>query len=207
VRIVTTLLATLLSLLLVSTPVLTSACDLSCRLRQESECHTVGAAAPGSRNLAMDMSCDMDMSLGHNESMIGHSVASTMDMGAPIYNENIMAADATMDDAAVSVLMSAQLEIMIERLDEATKCEVSKWGMFHRFPTNSSRAREACRQIWASMFPSSSVGWLSQHKSPGVIATVNSGSFPLRVGFQQMKLRPPPSNFFSSDPLFTALRI
>src|ERR1017187_2050718 len=79
---VTSALAALLALLIVSTSVSASACDLSCWLRQtHSDCHAVNSAIAGKDDTAMSMppgmDTGMDMGSDHNESTTGPAMTAT----------------------------------------------------------------------------------------------------------------------------------
>lgn len=132
------LLPTLLSVLLVSAPLSTSACDLSCWLHQTgSHCHSVSSATEDDQRVSasskMDMSSEAVMS-SHgaqcNEGPVRHANAGTRHHS-----------------------MSAQMNTVRGSLQAIQKSEVSSNAMFDNSNTLSPCSHETCSQASASASP------------------------------------------------------
>ena len=128
-------LAALLSLLMFSSSVSASACDLSCWLRQaRPDCH--GGDPGATKQADMSMSSDMDMGPEH-----GHSA---------------MATNITTHVAPRQVIsMSPQAEIVTHRIMRAAEPGMRTEDMPDHSRSISSCTHETCSQIWASVPPPS----------------------------------------------------
>jgi len=130
----TSLLAVLLSLLMVSTSVSASACDLSCWLHQAHfDCHTASSSTT-LEETPMSMSPDMDMSSNHSESMIQPDAGMNAIPGH-------------------SMPMSPELRMATERFESATKPELRTSALHNHSKAVSSCTHETCSQISASVSP------------------------------------------------------
>jgi len=137
-RKMTGLLPTLLSVLLVSAPLSTSACDLSCWLHQTgSGCHSVSSATED--NQRTPASSKMDMS----------SEAETSSQGAQCNEDPVRHAN----PGARHHSMSAQMNMVRGSLQAIQKSEVSSNAMFDNSNTLSPCSHETCSQASASASP------------------------------------------------------
>lgn len=124
-----------MSLLMFSSSVSASACDLSCWLRQaRPDCHS---GDPGATKQAdMSMSSDMDMGPEH-----GHSA---------------MATNITTHVAPRQVMsMSPQAEMVTHRIMRAAESGMRTKAMPGHSENLSSCIHETCNQMWASASPPS----------------------------------------------------
>src|ERR1700676_3464800 len=126
-RSITTSLAALLSLLLISAPVSAWACDVSCSSHQaHSDCHA--SATTSKDDTAMSMPSGMDMGSDQSESPTG----SDMVMGAV---------------PGHSMSMSPQQEMATRRFEQATK-PATRTGTMHNHSTGmSSCTHETASQL------------------------------------------------------------
>src|SRR5665213_3933403 len=135
-RVGSSLAALLMSLLMVSTSVSASSCDLSCWLNQaHSDCHTATKDSA-----AMSMSLDMDMHSGESEQAVGPRMdadatinsmpmPSGMDMGTES-SENMAGADTNLNARpGHPMAMPAQLEGVTEASVSAPKGEMGARAM------------------------------------------------------------------------------
>jgi hypothetical protein len=186
-------LAALLSLLMVSTSVSASACDLSCWLqRAHSNCRAEGFATWGI-DMAMSMPSDMDMGTNHSAGMI---VAGTAVMIVP---------STAVTTPVHSMSMSAQAQIPTKRFDCATKSETGTTGMPDHSKTVSSCTHEPCSQPWASVSPPR--GDHSQLSSPHPMAISISNFHNLCIGATSIRLGTHPPKLPAVERLITTLRI
>ena len=173
-------LAALLSILIVSTSMSASACDLSCGLRQtHSDCHAASSATTDKDDVAMPSG--MDMGSDQNESATGPGMSAV--------------------PPAHSMLMVP--EMTTEQFD--TKPETGRSAMPGHSKTGSSCARETCSQISVSASPPS--GDHPQPNSPHRIAISISTPVNLRIAFYSTRVGSPPALILASDRLVTTLRI
>lgn len=186
--IITTSLAAVLSLLMLSTSVFTSACDLSCWLRQaHSGCHTVRSSISG-EDTAMSMSSEMDMGSDHGGSM--------------------MRPDTSVDGMPVhSMSMPPPIEgVITERFEHSTKPEMGKNAMLDRSKGPSSCAHEPCSQF--SAFGSPQTGEHSQLDSLHRLAVFSrSNSVNIWMAFHSIRPDTSPPKILVADRPLTALRI
>jgi hypothetical protein len=177
----------LLSLLVISTSVSASACDLSCWLHQiHSDCHHGSSAANSKDDMAMSMPPDMDMGSDHSGSSMGPD---TVVSATP----------------APSMSMSPQIEMAAERFDHATKPDMRASAMHDPSKSMSSCAHETCTQIWTSASPSP-----GDHSQPGSlhrIAINISTPVTVPVAFYCVRVGYPPPRILASERLVTTLRI
>jgi hypothetical protein len=187
---VTNSLAALLSILIVSTSMSASACDLSCWLRQtHSDCHAVNSAGVDKDDTTMSMPSGMDMGMGmgsgHSESMTGPAMSGTQ--------------------PGHSMLMLPQMGMATERFESASEPGTGRGAMPDYSKGISSCAHEPCSQAWASASPPA--GDHSQPKSPRPIAISISAPVNLRVAFCSIRVGTHPPGILASDRLVTTLRI
>jgi hypothetical protein len=184
-RRVTSSLAGLLSLLLISSPVSAWACDVSCSSHQaHSDCHA--SATTSKDHTAMSMPPGMDMGSGQSESPMG----SDMVMGAV---------------PGHSMSMSPQQEMATRRFEGATKPATRTGTMHNHSKGRSSCTHETCSQISTSASPPG-----ADHSQPnsrhweavGISSPVN-----LWDGFHWVQLGTPPPKLLTADLLITTLRI
>jgi hypothetical protein len=178
-------LAAVLSLLMVSTSVSASACDLSCWLRQtHSDCHTVGPAAASKDDMPMPAGADMD--------------------SGPA--ESSMAPDSTVSATpAHSMPMAPQQEMAAERFVHGTRPDMRTSAMPEHSRSVSSCTHETCSQISASASPPGADH--AQLDSLHWMAVSISSPVNLLTGFHWIHLGTPPPTLLSADRLITALRI
>jgi hypothetical protein len=187
---ITSSLAVLLSLLMVSTSASASACDLSCWFYQEhSDCHTAGSA-PEDQESAMSAPSNMDMGPGMNMGAAG--------------SERMMAPDQPAN-AKPDHSMSPKMDMTTRRFEQATKPELSTSAMPDHSMTLSSCTHETCSQISASASPPN-----ADHSQPNSlywIATDISNPGNLWTGFHSIRPGPPPPKILAVPHLTTTLRI
>lgn len=211
-RVGSSLAALLLSLLMVSTSVAASACDLSCWLNQaHSDCHT--EAKDGA---TMSMSSDMNMRSGESEHVAGPqmgadstndstSMPSDMEMG-PDNNENMVGADTNLDARpGHSMAMSPRPEGVTEILVRATKAEMGATAMLNHSGTLSPCMHEPCSQTSMSVSPPT--GDHSQPSSLHWMPTGISSPFNIWTTFHWISPGTPPPKILAVDHLTTTLRI
>jgi hypothetical protein len=178
-------LAALLSLLLVSAPVSTWACDVSCSSHQaHSDCHA--SATTSKDDSAMSMPPGMDMGSDQSESPVGSDTV----MGAV---------------PGHSMSMSPQQEMVTTRFEEATK-PATRSGTIHDHSKGmSSCTHETCSQLSTSASPPG-----ADHSQPNsrhwLAVSISSPVNPL-VSFLWVQLRTPPPKLLTADRLITTLRI
>src|ERR1022692_116325 len=132
-RSITTSLAALLSLLLVSAPVSAWACDVSCSSHQaHSDCHA--SATTSKDDTAMSMPPGMDMGSDQSESPTGTDTV----MGAA---------------PGHSMSMSPQQEMATRRLERATNPATRTGTMHDHSKDMSSCTHETCSQLSTSASP------------------------------------------------------
>lgn len=181
------LLAGLLSLLIVSTPLSGWACDLSCSLlHSDSDCHTPSSAMTSKDDATMSMSPDMDMGLDHTESTMGQN---------PRMN----------DSPGHSMSMSPQMGMATERDEYPTRPEMGTSALHDHSKTVSSCTHDTCSQIAASASPPR-----SDHSQPSSLqqaAIGISNSINLRIGFHWMRVGTDPPKLLTTPLHVTSLRI
>jgi hypothetical protein len=182
---ITSSLAGLLSLLLVSTPVSAWACDLSCSSHQaHSDCHT--SATTSKDDAAMSMPPGMDMGSDHSESSMGPDTAMSAVPGH-------------------SMSMSPQQEMATQRFEEATRPEMKTRAMHDHSKSVSSCTHETCSQVSASASPPG-----ADHPQPNFLHRVAiSISSPANLWITFHWIRPGtlPPELLTVDRLVTTLRI
>lgn len=183
-RRVTSSLAGLLSLLLISSPVSTWACDVSCSSHHaHSDCH---ASAPTSKDdTAMSMP---GMDMGSDESV------------SPTGSDTVMG---TLPGQSMS--MSPQQEMTTRRLEHATKPATRTGTMHDRSKGISSCTHEACSQLTTSASPPGADH--SQPNSLHWLAVSISSPVNLLVSFHWVRLGTPPPKLLTADRLITTLRL
>ena len=178
-RSITTSLAALLSLLLISTPVSAWACDLSCSSHEaRSDCHSSATASKG--DTAMSMPPGMDMGSDQTESSMGPTPGHSMPM-------------------------SPQQEMATQRLEQLSKLEMRRDATHDHSKSVSSCTHETCSQISASASPPGADH--SQPNSLHQIAINISSSVNLGIIFHSIRLGTPPSKHLTAYRLVTTLRI
>jgi hypothetical protein len=193
-------LAALLSLLLISTPVSTWACDLACTLHQaHPDCHNVGSPTTSKDDMAMSMSMPMP---------------SGMDMGSD-QSESPAGPDTAMGAAPGQAMpMFPQQEVATPRSTQPSE-QGSEPGMRTGAAPDyskgmSSCTHETCVQVSATVSPpgadqsrAKSSRTNSLHQAP-----VSISSFvDLWAGFHWVQLGSPPPRPLTVDRLITTLRI
>jgi hypothetical protein len=193
-------LAALLSILMVSTSVSASVCDLSCWLRRaDSGCHTGGSDMAGSMAAALSMPPDMDMGPGSDESM---TVSTTP--GATVTTPGNLVSIST--QMRMSMPMFAPAQKVTGRFEYAAKAEAGADSMPGHSKTISSCSHEPCAQIWGSTSPPPGAGRRqvkSQHSTTMSISRPASVS----LTFQQICIKTSPPELLAIRPLVTSLRI
>jgi hypothetical protein len=186
-RRITILLAALLSLLMVSTPVSAWACDMSCSLhRMHSVCQTAESATPDNHTV-MSMSEKMDMGSDQSEPMTGARARVNATPNHPMS-------------------MSSVVGMAPKRFDSATQSHSGTSAMPDHSKTVSSCTHEPCSQISASTFRPSADQ--SQPNSPHWTAISMSSPANLWIGFQWIRIGTPPPKLLATLPLrVTTLRI
>ena len=209
--------ALLLSLLMVSTSVSASACDLSCWLYQaHSDCLTVGSVTADKDGPAMSMPSDMDMRPDESERLVGApmgedatalsmSMPPDMDMG-PDESNSMASSDANLNARPGQTLaMPPQLEGVTESFGRAAKAEMGTRTMVNHSGTLSSCMHEPCSQT--SMFVSPPAGDHSQPSSLHWMPASISNPVNLWPAFHWIRPGTPPPKILAVDHLTTTLRI
>ena len=211
------LLALVLSLLMVSTSVSASACDLSCGLHQaHSDCLTVGSVTADKDGPAMSMPSDMDMRPDESERMVGAhmgadatalsmSMPPDMDMG-PDDSNSMTSSNANLNARPGQTLaMPPQLEGVTESFGRAAKAEMGTRAMLNHSGTLSSCMHEPCSQTSMSVSPPT--GDRVQPSSLHWMPTGISNPVNIWTTFHWISTGPPPSKILAVDHLTTTLRI
>jgi hypothetical protein len=184
-RSITTSLAALLSLLLISAPVSAWACDLSCSSHQaRSDCHS--STATSKDDTAMSMPAGMDMGSDRTESPIGPDTAMSATPGH-------------------SMPMSPQQETATRRLEQVSKLETRTGAMHDHSKSVSACTHETCSQVTASASPPG-----ADHSQPNFlhrIASSISSLVNLWPDFHWVRLGTPPPKLLTADSLISILRI
>ena len=184
-RSITTSLAALLSLLLISAPVSAWACDVSCSSHQaHSDCHA--SATTTKDDTAMSMPPGMDMGSDQSESPMGPD---TVLSAAPGH----------------SMAMSPQQEMATRRFEQATKPATRTGTMHDHSKGMSSCTHETCSQLSTSASPPGADH--SQPNSPHRLAVSTSSAINLLVSFHWVRHGTPPPKLLTADRLITTLRI
>jgi len=187
VRGITTSLAALLSLLLVSAPVSSWACDVSCSSHQaHSDCHASATTSKDDMAMSMPMPPGMDMGSDQSKSPMGSDTV----MGA--VPGHIMS-------------MSPQQEMAPRRFEGAAKPATRTGTMHDHSKGMSSCAHETCSQLSISASPPGADH--SQPNSPHRLAVSLSSPENLLVSFHWVRLGTPPPKLLAADRLITTLRI
>lgn len=185
-RSITTSLAALLSLLLVSAPISAWACDVSCSSHQaHSDCHA-SATTSKDDNTAMSMPPGMDMGSEQSESPTGSDMVVVAVRGH-------------------SMSMSPQQEMATRRLEQATKPVTRTDTSDDHSKGVSSCTHETCSQLSTSASPPGADH--SQPNSLHWLAVSISSSVNLLVSFHWVQLGTPPPRLLTADRLITTLRI
>jgi hypothetical protein len=184
-RRITSLLAGLLSLLLISSPVSAWACDFSCSSQQAlSDCHT--SATTSNDDTAMSMPPGMDMGADHSESSMGP--------------------DAVMNATPIhSMSMSRQQEMVTRRVEQATAPEIKTGATQDHSKSMSSCTHETCSQVSVSASPPGADH--SQPNSLHRVAIAISSPANLWITFHWISPGTPPPKLPTADRLVTTLRI
>ncbi len=187
-RWVTSLLAALLSLLLVSAPVSAWACDLSCSSRQvRSDCHS--STTTSKDDTAMSMPSGMDMGSDHSEGSIGPDTVINAMPGH-------------------SMIMFPHFphhEMITQNFEHSTNLALGTRALHHHSKSVSSCTLETCSQVSASSSPPG-----ADHSQPNSVhRTAISISSPANVWIAFHWIRPgiSPPELLIADRLVTALRI
>jgi len=184
-RRITSSLAGLLSLLLISSPVSAWACDLSCSWHQaHSDCHT--SVATSKNDTAISMPPGMDMGSDQSES--------------PVSPDTVMGAA-----PGHSMSMSPQQEMATRRFEQATKPATRTGTMHDHSKGMSSCTHETCSQLSTSASPPGADH--SQPNSLHWLALSISSPVNLLVSFHWVRLGTPPPKLLTTDHLITTLRI
>lgn len=186
-RSITTSLAALLSLLLVSAPVSAWACDGACSSHQaHSDCHALAATSKDDMAMSMPMPPGMDMGSDQSESPIGSDTV----MGAM---------------PGHSMPMSPQQEMATRRFEQATKPATRTGTMHDHSKDMSSCTHETCSQLSTSASPPGADH--SQPNSLHWLAVSMSSPVNLLTSFHWVRLGTPPPKLLTAERLITTLRI
>ncbi len=184
--VISSLVAAILSLLMVLTSVSASACDLSCGLHQaHSDCLTVSSVTSG-KNTSMSMPSDMDMGSDHSSSMTGSDTSMNLMPGH-------------------SMSMPPAMEGVTERLEPVTKPEMSTSAMPDHSKGIPSCTHEPCSQTSISMSPPA-----GDHCRPNFlqwVAVSISSPTNLWIGVHWIGPGTPPPKILVANRLVTTLRI
>jgi hypothetical protein len=184
-RSITTSLAALLSLLLVSAPVSAWACDFSCSSHQaRSDCHT--STTTSNDDTATSMPPGMDMGSDHSEGSMG----SETDMNAI---------------PGHSMPMPLTQEMATRRFEQATKPEMRTVATHDHSKSVSSCTHGTCSQVSASASPPG-----ADHSQPNSLHRIAiSISIPVNlwIAFHWIRTGTPRSKLLTADRLVTTLRI
>jgi len=186
VRKTTSSLAALLSLLMVSAPVSSWACDFSCSSHQaNSDCHNSVTASKDATSMSMPPGMDMGSDQG----------------------ENAMGADAVMGATpGHSMLsMSPQQKMATERVDLSTNPEIRTGTIHDHSKSVSSCTLETCSQVTTSSSPPGADH--SQPTSLDRLATSISSPASLLITFYLIRSGTLPPIVLTADRLVTSLRI
>lgn len=186
---ITTPLAALLSLFLVSAPVSTWACDVSCSSHQtRSDCHASATTSREDRSMPMPPGMDMGLEMGSDQ------------------NDSAAGPDTVLDAApGHSMPMPLQQGKVTRRLERATKT-ATRTGTLHDHSNGmSSCTHETCTQLSISASPPG-----ANHSQPNFLhwEAVNISS-PVNLwdGFHWVRLGTPPPKLLTADRIITTLRI
>jgi hypothetical protein len=193
-------LAALLSLLMVSTSVSASVCDLSCWLRRaHSDCHAGGSEMAGNAATAMSMPADMDMGPGSDEGM-----TTSMIPGATVTTPSDLISISI--QMRMNMPMFAPAQRVTGRFEYAAKAEAGSDAMPSHSKTISSCSHEPCAQIWGSASPPPGADRLREN--PRHLTTMSvSRPASVSTSFQQICVKTSPPELLAIQPLVTSLRI
>ena len=181
----TSSLAALLSLLLVSVPVSTWACDFSCSTHQAHfDCHI--SATTSKDDSAMSMPAGMDMGSDHSENSIGPD---TVMKNTPGHSMSI----------------SPQQDMANQRAEHVTKPEIVTGSIHDHSRSVSSCTHETCSRISVSASPPGADH--SQPNSLGRMAVSISSPVNLGINFTWVIFGSSPPKLLTADRLVTILRI
>ena len=184
-RSITTSLAALLSLLLISAPVSAWACDVACSSHQaHSDCHA--SSTTSKDDTAMSMPPGMDMGSDQSESPLGPD---TVLSAAPGH----------------SMAMSPQQEMATRRFEQATKPATRTGTMHDHSKGMSSCTHETCSQLSTSASPPGADH--SQPNSLHWLAVSTSSPVNPLVNFHWVLLGTLPPKLLTADRLITTLRL
>jgi hypothetical protein len=194
-RWITSSFAALLSLLMISTSVSASVCDLSCWLRRAHfDCHTAGSATAGNE-MAMSMPMDMDMGSSSGESMTEAGAAITTRDNCPSMSVRMR----------MTMAMFTHEQKANDRFEFASTIETGSDSMPSHSKTISACTHEPCSQIWSSGSPP------SRHQTPASsqygLAIGFSNPAMTTIDFRQMTVGTSPPGLPGTKPLVTSLRI
>lgn len=186
VRKMTSSLAALLSVLLITTSASASVCDLSCSFQEMHPGCQAAKSEANDKHTSMSMPPGMDMGPDHSEGMKGP------DTGI----------DAIPDH---SNYVSSRMEMTAERFEQAAKPETGTNVTAHHSKTVSFCTHEPCRQVSASIFSSKvdrfqidSLHWIAV----GILSLLNP-----YITFHRIRVQTPPPKMLALDRLTTSLRI
>ena len=212
-------LAALLSVLMISSSVSASACDLACWLHQaNSDCHDGGSPTPEvEADMSMSLGMVMHMDRDKSQRMEGTPVrtgrapedsiamSADMDMGAD-GGDSSEALDTTINaTTGYLVLMSPQPDIATERLVRGARPGMEKRAIPDHSRTVSSCTHETCNQISASTSPPNAPH--SQHDALNIVASSASSLLNLWTDSDWIRPGPTPPENATMDQLATILRI
>jgi hypothetical protein len=184
--VISSLVAAILSLLMVLTSVSASACDLSCWLHQvHSDCHTVSSPI-SDQNTAASMPSGMDMGPDRSSSVTGSDTSMNVKPGH-------------------SMSMSPAMEGVTGRLKPLTKPEMSTSAMPDHSNGISSCTHEPCSQTSVPVSPPT-----GDHCWPSFlhwVAVSISCPINLWIDFHWIKPGTPPPKILVANRLVTTLRI
>jgi hypothetical protein len=185
-RVISSVAAALLPLLMVLSSVSAAACDLRCSLHQAyADCHTPSSSSTAASKDDTKMS-GMDMGPNRVESTTGSDTGIN---AAPSH----------------SMSMSPQLAVATGRFEQTSQSETGRNSMPNQSRTGSSCTHGTCGQIATSTSPLNANH--SQHASPHLLAI--SVSIPVSLGFDFHWIKPEssPPKILASDRFVTTLRI
>lgn len=198
---ITKLLAALLSLLLISTPMSASACDLSCWLRStHSACHTIRSATedyetPRSAHSGMDMNSQTNMGSPHKVARM-NLVCERPERGARLSRR--------VNKAGSVHSMYPQIALATKRFADNMKPKFSSTALHSDSAAFSSCENEACSQTLISASPPG-----ASQCQPNSADSVGAGvsiCIPLGQEFDLIAPRIPPPKALPND-FATILRI
>ena len=215
--VISSLLALLLSLLMFSTSVSASACDLACWLHQaHSDCHDGGSAAQeadASMSPGMVMHVNRDQAQrmeGNPGRMVTEpkdpmATAADMDMGSD-GSDNALGTDAATNATPRHLMfMSQQPDVITEPLVREQKPVMEESAVPDHSRTISSCTHETCSQISASTSPPK-----AQHSDHDALCSVASSASSLlnvRTDFHWVRPGTPPPLIATVADLATILRV